>query len=103
MSEASLDKGIAALTKQLRNVHPLIPILLQEVRVDDPEQQLPLVFKWGEPSIKSLNDVHFGMARTDQFFGEVHALIAEHFGPTVEGLPILSFLNFSLKIIKRSL
>lgn len=97
VSEASLDKGIAALTKQLRNVHPLIPLLLQEVRVDDPEQQLPLVFKWGEPSIKSLNDVHFGMARTDQFFGEVQALIAQHFGPTVEGLPILSLLNFDFK------
>lgn len=95
--EADLDKGIADLREHLKGIHPVVPLLLQEVQVEDPERQLPLVFKWGAPSVKTLNDKLLGRGLTDEFFRQVRLLVADHFGAVGEGLPILSILNFDFK------
>ncbi len=95
--EADLDEGIAELREHLKGIHPVVPILLKEVEVEDPELQLPLVFKWGAPSVKTLNDKLLGKGLTDEFFRQVRLLVADHFGATGEGLPVLSILNFDFK------
>lgn len=95
--EADLDDGITALRGRLKDIHPVVPLLLNEVQVEDPERQLPLVFKWGAPSVKTLNDKLLGRGLTDEFFRRVRLLVADHFGAVGECLPVLSILNFDFK------
>ncbi len=98
IEEAALDKGITYLRGHLKGIHPVVPLLLEEVQVEDPEHQLPLVFKWCAPSVKTLNDKFLGRGLTDEFLKvQVPLLVEDHFGAGEDGLPILSVLNPDFK------